>query len=1015
MKHVRKGVIAIGIIFAIALLATGGVVAEKSVQAENGAHIQQATPSEAPNGLEANQETVVRVEITNTETGEQISFPGPVDIDSLALPPGEYTAEFLGSDNTIIDLYQFRVSEQEAANTEGAGVFDTAAADADGNREIGVAVGSGYGPDGYTDSVTIYGGVVSTQQPTPAGVADVQLVFEIEYPNGTAKTYERTTGQDGNARLTIETANMPDGEYHVRARSPEVDSTGWGDFSVGLDTHLYPSIEPAGQIGKSIPVTVQVTDTHEPAEGIDRNVTIRRPDGTTTTRTVTTNADGFATFTFTPQQAGRFEVETQQTYGHTIHVYNKSGRIRVNNERFSTRILTDEDVGIMGQIRDDGPDANQGVLVRIVNVSDHDDPTVVTNISTTTNSYGQYRAHWQPGPDTVGEFDVYLLTQQGKRIAAPPTRIDVREPGEYQAPPANLDTELEPNTIAPGGTAEVAISLTDENGPISNTEVSVFTGLTWDNVPISKTTVVTNESGQATASVSIPADAPDGVSLRVRTGATVNDSIVRDTAYGDVQSIVTTDEYPWEVQPGETITYTYTATNTETGEGVANLPLTVLGERFGYQAGTFSPTAGQTNSSGMASVSIKIPSDVSGAIHLGDAAPYEEFYAHPYLQVQSYDVTLPDIGEVQAGETLSFSYTAASPSQTSAELVIKTWESIGENSVLSTQIIEEGEEVSINVPEDVPDNTWYSANLRVVNETGATAIVDESFEVVGGEVQNEPPTASFEYSPADPVAGEQVQMSASGSYDPDGSIETYEWDVDNDGTPEATGETTTKEFTAGSHDIRLTVTDNNGATDSVTKTIEVASPQTTTDFELVLTNATNGLQQYNVSIASQPDAAFTDITPGALQGDQFQILAGGAGEQSVTVRGVDLAGQVGANEQIELVTVSVGGEIAADEMSLTVHSLVNDDGNEIPVEKLKLQTQQSPFDAPIGGAGAPPKDPDGDGLFEDVDGNGEVTFNDAITLAFTNKADLTPEQIDALDMDGDGDVDFDDAVTLAFM
>jgi subtilisin family serine protease len=75
------------------------------------------------------------------------------------------------------------------------------------------------------------------------------------------------------------------------------------------------------------------------------------------------------------------------------------------------------------------------------------------------------------------------------------------------------------------------------------------------------------------------------------------------------------------------------------------------------------------------------------------------------------------------------------------------------------------------------------------------------------------------------------------------------------------------------------------------------------------------------------------------------------------------------------------------------------------------------FTAPVPGSGeaAPPTDPDDDGLYEDVDGDGDVDFDDAVALAFVDASELTPGQVTALDFDRDGDVDFDDAVELAFL
>jgi pectinesterase len=73
-----------------------------------------------------------------------------------------------------------------------------------------------------------------------------------------------------------------------------------------------------------------------------------------------------------------------------------------------------------------------------------------------------------------------------------------------------------------------------------------------------------------------------------------------------------------------------------------------------------------------------------------------------------------------------------------------------------------------------------------------------------------------------------------------------------------------------------------------------------------------------------------------------------------------------------------------------------------------------PFRSAVGGGRGPPTDPDGDGLYEDVDGDGNVDVDDAVALAFVDGGALDAGQRLALDVDGDGDVDFDDAVALAF-
>ena len=83
---------------------------------------------------------------------------------------------------------------------------------------------------------------------------------------------------------------------------------------------------------------------------------------------------------------------------------------------------------------------------------------------------------------------------------------------------------------------------------------------------------------------------------------------------------------------------------------------------------------------------------------------------------------------------------------------------------------------------------------------------------VGGP-GNQPPVASFTYSPSMPDVNEAVNFDASSSYDPDGTIVKYIWDFgDGTGSVDVTTAHVYKEMK--NYNVTLTVTDNNGATGS---------------------------------------------------------------------------------------------------------------------------------------------------------------------------------------------------------
>jgi len=93
-------------------------------------------------------------------------------------------------------------------------------------------------------------------------------------------------------------------------------------------------------------------------------------------------------------------------------------------------------------------------------------------------------------------------------------------------------------------------------------------------------------------------------------------------------------------------------------------------------------------------------------------------------------------------------------------------------------------------------------------------------KVKGEGIPNQPPTASFTFSPKNPLVNEEITFDASASTDPDGSIVSYEWDF-GDGA-KASGEVVTHAYSsAGNYTVILTVTDNEGEKNSTSKTISV--------------------------------------------------------------------------------------------------------------------------------------------------------------------------------------------------
>jgi hypothetical protein len=111
----------------------------------------------------------------------------------------------------------------------------------------------------------------------------------------------------------------------------------------------------------------------------------------------------------------------------------------------------------------------------------------------------------------------------------------------------------------------------------------------------------------------------------------------------------------------------------------------------------------------------------------------------------------------------------------------------------------------------------YTVRLQATDNNGATNVVSKTVTV-----GNRPPVASFTVSPSTVYEGDPVTLTSTAT-DPDGSVATQEWDLDNDGAyDDATGPSATFNPPAiGAFSVGLRVVDDRGAASTVTQNVTV--------------------------------------------------------------------------------------------------------------------------------------------------------------------------------------------------
>ncbi|AAM07053.1 PKD domain-containing protein [Methanosarcina acetivorans] len=338
-----------------------------------------------------------------------------------------------------------------------------------------------------------------------------------------------------------------------------------------------------------------------------------------------------------------------------------------------------------------------------------------------------------------------------------------------------------------------------------------------------------------------------------------------------------------------------------------------------------------------------------------------------------------------------------------------------------------------NATEQNPVHTYaaegnYSVKLTVTNAGGSDDELKTDYITVL-EPSTPEPVAMFT---ADATSG-TVPLTVNFTDQSTGSPTSWFWDF-GDGA-NSTEQNPVHTYSAeGNYTVNLTV-ENAAGTDFELKTdyIEVteASGSTvtlyfdptsssvaeneSTEISVVASNFPAGLSGYNLTVAID-DPTIAEIID--IEYPSWALITQNSTlpATSIYMKTVDLEDAVkeGAADVV-LATLTVSGkEKGSANLSIGVKRLEEDSGDSIE-PALLTGTIEVTLLSPLPDQEYTPRDLDGDGLYEDLTGNGEFSFVDIV--AYFHNMDWIEENmpVEYFDFNGNGRIDFDDVVDMFAM
>jgi PKD repeat protein len=316
---------------------------------------------------------------------------------------------------------------------------------------------------------------------------------------------------------------------------------------------------------------------------------------------------------------------------------------------------------------------------------------------------------------------------------------------------------------------------------------------------------------------------------------------------------------------GTISTYSWSFGDSSTGSGM-------ITSHTYTAAGTYTVVLTVTDNEGATSDDTQdVMVNITPKMHIGDLDGTKEVVRNKWTATVT--ITVHDENETPVnGATVTGSWSAGTTGTG-----VCTTDVTGQCDVVKTNIHNKVPSVAFTVDNVTHADFNYdsSANHEEDGDSDGTTILVPP-------VGNQPPTASFTFSCTDLTC----DFDASSSEDTDGTIVSYSWDFKDGDT--GSGLTVSHTFlAAGTYDVVLEVTDDDGAKDSETKPVTVGgSPGTMFVFDITLTGKSAGVNRSATAVVTIHDTDGNPVTGAnvsATWSDAFSAAVSGVTGDDGTV------------------------------------------------------------------------------------------------------------------------------------